>query len=88
MLDELSSRCAGGSHAFELTFGESVPEYISRKGYDPQFGARPLRRVIRREIEEPLASLLLADGGRISGGKVFIDTDSMDATEKLRFNIL
>ena len=34
-------------------------EFLAEKGYDPQYGARPLRRVIQREILDPLAMQLL-----------------------------
>ena len=39
---------------------------LTEKGYDPKYGARPLRRVLQREIEDALADELLA--GRIKDG--------------------
>ena len=42
-----------------VTFDESVVEYIAEKGYDPEFGARPMKRVIQREIENELSKLIL-----------------------------
>ena len=41
-------------------------------GYDPDFGARPLRRVIQREIEDPLA-LALLEGRYTEGDTVTVD---------------
>ena len=44
---------------------ELAPEaraWLAEKGYDPDFGARPLRRVIQQKIQDPLAQLLLASG--------------------------
>lgn len=41
-------------------------EYLAEKGYDPDFGARPLKRTIQREVQDPLA--LKVVGGEISEG--------------------
>jgi ATP-dependent Clp protease ATP-binding subunit ClpC len=46
-----------------LTFGEGVTKKVAQLGYDPVFGARPLRRVIEDKIRAPLASELLKRGG-------------------------
>jgi len=40
---------------------EPAKEKLADSGYDPEFGARPLRRVIQSEVEDPLSELLLAD---------------------------
>ena len=44
--------------------------HLAREGFDPAFGARPLKRIIQREIGDPAAMLLLegkvADGGTIT----------------------
>ncbi|VAV90024.1 ClpB protein, partial [hydrothermal vent metagenome] len=44
--------------------------YLAKKGYDPAYGARPLQRVIQREVQDPLARMILngdfADGDKIS----------------------
>ncbi|HJP70626.1 MAG TPA: NDP-hexose 4-ketoreductase, partial [Candidatus Limnocylindria bacterium] len=45
---------------------------LAREGYDPVYGARPLRRAIQRELENPLARRILA-GEFASGGTVRID---------------
>jgi ATP-dependent Clp protease ATP-binding subunit ClpC len=51
---------------------ESARAWLARKGYDPQFGARPLRRAIQRFVENPMsAQLLKGDIG--PGDLVFID---------------
>ncbi|AFB20614.1 ATP-dependent chaperone ClpB [Rickettsia canadensis] len=50
-----------------LEFEESALNYLAEKGYDPSFGARPLKRLIQREIQNNLAKLILA--GAISSGK-------------------
>ena len=45
-------------------------EYIAEKGYDPNFGARPLRRVIQDEVEDMLSEELL--GGRMQAGDTIV----------------
>ncbi|AAU03580.1 ATP-dependent chaperone ClpB [Rickettsia typhi] len=49
-----------------LEFNESALNYLAEKGYDPSFGARPLKRLIQREIQNNLAKMILA--GKISSG--------------------
>jgi ATP-dependent Clp protease ATP-binding subunit ClpB len=48
-----------------LEVAEPVVEALAREGYEPEYGARPLRRVLRRRIENPLATALLEE--RFSG---------------------
>ncbi len=56
-------------------------DLIGKRGYDPTFGARPLRRIITNLIEDPLAEGLLE--GRFKGGdNVMIDV--MDGLLRLR----
>jgi ATP-dependent Clp protease ATP-binding subunit ClpA len=43
----------------ELEVSNRALRFLARKGYDPVFGARPVKRVMRQEIENPLAKLLL-----------------------------
>ena len=45
----------------ELRVEEAVVQHLATQGYEPEYGARPLRRVLRRQIENPLATELLAD---------------------------
>ena len=45
----------------KLVVEEQVVEALAQQGYEPEYGARPLRRVLRRSIENPLATALLAD---------------------------
>ena len=52
--------------------------YLAQKGYDPSFGARPLKRVIQREIENPL-SLALLKGAFVKGDAIRF---TMDATKQ------
>ena len=43
----------------ELTFTDAVLDHIADKGFDPVYGARPIKRFIQREIENALASEML-----------------------------
>jgi ATP-dependent Clp protease ATP-binding subunit ClpB len=52
----------------ELPLDDRAKEWLAEAGYDPVYGARPLKRVIQRELQNPLASLLLE--GRYKPGDV------------------
>ncbi len=56
--------------SLELT--EPALEYLAREGYDPAYGARPLKRVIQKELLDPL-SLKLLEGAYGEGEKIRID---------------
>jgi ATP-dependent Clp protease ATP-binding subunit ClpB len=58
-----------------LELSDAARTRLVRSGYDPQYGARPLKRAIQREIETPLAKLLLA-GDVKPGQTVSIDKDT------------
>ncbi len=55
----------------EISLTAEACEWLAKKGYDPQFGARPLRRALQRYIENPLSLQLL--GGEIKQGIVVAD---------------
>jgi len=55
--DELFSRIRNLGYELELT--KAAKEFISDKGFDPKFGARPLRRAIQKYVEDPLAEEIL-----------------------------
>jgi len=44
---------------YELELTEEAKKFVAEKGYDPQFGARPLNRAIQKYIEDPLAEFIL-----------------------------
>ena len=54
LLKELSDRLSKNP-GFTLEFSDKVADYVLEKGYDPQYGARPLRRAIQNELEDFLA---------------------------------
>ena len=63
---------------------EEAKALLARKGWDPQFGARPLRRAIQREVEDELAEELLK-GNFVSGDRILAEVNP-DNPEKLRFS--
>ncbi len=62
-----------------LSLSEKALDMVSDLGYDPQFGARPLKRMIQKEIVNELAKLILS-GTEIPAGKIEIDIDSKGFT--------
>ncbi|HVW82400.1 MAG TPA: AAA family ATPase [Candidatus Paceibacterota bacterium] len=54
-----------------LTLDDGVKQYLAEKGYNPQYGARPLKRVIQDKILNPVASAMLAEGVK-EGGAVLV----------------
>ena len=54
-------------HELELDATPAALELLAELGYDPEMGARPLRRVIQQKVEDPLSDALLA--------KEFVDGD-------------
>ena len=50
-----------------LTLDAKAREWLADKGYDPAYGARPLKRVIQKSVQDPLAELILS--GRIKDGE-------------------
>jgi len=55
----------------------SARDLLAASGYDPDLGARPLRRVLQRQVEDPLA-LALLEGRYTEGDTVVVDVDPSD----------
>jgi ATP-dependent Clp protease ATP-binding subunit ClpC len=72
------------SQALDLVLSEAAKELIAKKGYDPQLGARPLRRAIQRLLEDPLSEKVLHKEFP-AGSTVLVDIDS-DDEERLMFS--
>jgi ATP-dependent Clp protease ATP-binding subunit ClpB len=60
----------------ELALDDGAKEWLANEGYDPVFGARPLKRVIQRALQNPLAEALLA--GEIKDGETVPVTAGTD----------
>ncbi len=68
-------------HQVEMEVTEAAKELLAREGYDPDYGARPLRRVIQNRVEDALSDALLA--GRFHEGDTII-VDAVDDEIVLR----
>lgn len=65
---------------YEIVLTDSAKDFLSEKGYDPQFGARPLHRAIQKYMEDPLAEEIL-NGDLASGTPITVDYE--EGEEKL-----
>ncbi len=68
-----------------LTISDQAKAYIAEQGFDEQFGARPLKRVIQNLIQNPLARLLLS-GEVKDGQKLFVDCKDNTITFMVKRN--
>lgn len=68
-----------------LTVDQSMRRYLSEKGYDPVYGARPLKRLIQNELISPLAKELIA-GNVQPGQKIEISYNSVDEKISMQIN--
>ncbi|MGP6172473.1 ATP-dependent Clp protease ATP-binding subunit [Microbacterium sp. A204] len=70
MLRATSARLDDRSVTLEVT--DAAVEWLGEHGYEPEYGARPLRRLIQREVDDRIADLLVA-GHLVDGGAVRVD---------------
>jgi ATP-dependent Clp protease ATP-binding subunit ClpB len=71
-LEDLRRLLAERKISIELT--EAAKELLFTQGYDPNFGARPLKRATQKLVQDPLA-LRILDGEVLHGDHVIVDTD-------------
>ena len=74
-LERLRQRMA--DKRITLNVADAAMEQLAREGYDPAFGARPLKRIIQREIADP-AALLILDGTVGEGDSIVVDAGASD----------
>jgi len=81
MVDQVRERLSGRSIGVELT--EAAKDWLVEEGYDPVYGARPLRRAIERHVENEIAKRILA-GECKDGDSVIVDAvkDKLAFTRK------
>ena len=72
-LNHLRKRLA--TRGLKLVLSDAAKKLIADEGFDPQYGARPLKRVIQHKIENPLASRILA-GDYKEGDTIQVDVDT------------
>lgn len=63
-----------GSLGYSLTLSEKAKDFIAEKGFDKQYGARPLNRAIQKYIEDALAEEIISSKLK-EGDKIFMDLD-------------
>jgi ATP-dependent Clp protease ATP-binding subunit ClpC len=80
LLDRLVRRMR--AQRIELEFTDDAVELLAREGFDPEFGARPLRRTIQRLVENELSRMVL-DGSAGEGDKISVDAQDGE----LRFEL-
>lgn len=66
----------------QAEFSETMRQHLATQGFDPHMGARPMHRLIQRDIRKILADELLF-GKLVNGGRVFIDWDNKKQQTKL-----
>ncbi len=64
-----------------LEMTEAAKDFIAKEAYDPQYGARPIKRYLQKHVENELAGMIIR-GDLVDGGKVSVDSDG----ENLIFN--
>jgi ATP-dependent Clp protease ATP-binding subunit ClpC len=80
LLDRLSRRLR--AQGIEVEFTERAVDFLANEGYDPEFGARPLRRTIQRLVENELSRMVLA-GSAGPSDRVTVDV----ADDRLDFQV-
>ncbi|MDW7657960.1 MAG: AAA family ATPase, partial [Bacillota bacterium] len=81
MLHDVIEQMKAKGYSFVLT--DAVKDHLAVKGYDPKYGARPLRKTIQRLLEDPLSDLILA--GKLQD-KIAVSADLKD--DKITFDFL
>jgi ATP-dependent Clp protease ATP-binding subunit ClpC len=82
MISSLDDRLKAKDMGIELT--QAAKDLLAARGYDPLLGARPLRRVIQREIEDALSERILF--GELKAGEIIVvDVEGVDADAKFTF---
>lgn len=79
LMKDIQKRLAERNITFELT--EEAKDQLAKEGFDPAFGARPLRRTLQRQVENPLSTKIL-QGEFKQGDHVLVDAGA----EGLTFN--
>jgi ATP-dependent Clp protease ATP-binding subunit ClpC len=71
-MQEIAARLK--EQSIEIELSEAARDYLAEIGYDPQFGARPLRRMLQRKVESPL-SVKLLQGEFKAGDQIVVDLE-------------
>ena len=71
-MERLRQRLA--ERKLELSLSDGAADWLANAGYDPVYGARPLKRAVQRELETPIAKLILS-GSLAEGSAISVDAD-------------
>jgi ATP-dependent Clp protease ATP-binding subunit ClpB len=71
------------SRDIKITLDDAAKTWLADKGYEPAYGARPLKRVIQKDVQDPLARLILS--GAIKDGEAVVVT-AQPGSNELSFN--
>jgi ATP-dependent Clp protease ATP-binding subunit ClpC len=80
LLDKLVRRMR--AQRIEVEFTDDAVQLLAREGYDPEFGARPLRRTIQRLVENELSRMVLDESVK-EGDKIVVEAEG----DELRFEV-
>ena len=83
MMKDVNKRL--GEHDIELTLSDEAESFLIDKGYDSEYGARPMRRAIQRHVEDPLSHLMIQ--GKVPDGSLVEATLTEDG-QSLHFQPL
>jgi ATP-dependent Clp protease ATP-binding subunit ClpC len=61
-------------HGLKVALTDAARQWLANEGYDPAFGARPLRRALQKHVESPLSVSLLS-GQFVEGSRILVDID-------------
>lgn len=80
-IDQLSKLVSENGIKIKIT--PSAKKYLAQKGYDVEMGARPLKRVIQKEIENVISSMIIEENV-IKGDEIIIDANNVELTLKIK----
>jgi ATP-dependent Clp protease ATP-binding subunit ClpC len=81
-LSKIRGRMA--DRGLELVLSDDAKEFLISKGYNPDYGARPLRRAIENMIENPLSEEILR-GSFAGKDTILVEVEGEDESRKLKF---
>ena len=67
---------------FDIAVSAAAKRFVADAGYNPSYGARPLKRAVQKYIEDPVSELIISErmfGGRKSGGKIKVGLSKADS---------
>ena len=73
-----------GSMGYKIDLTQEAKDFIIEKGYDPSFGARPLKRAIQKYLEDPMAEVIIKGNIKETNViKVMFDKEKQELTFQL-----